>query len=109
MGETNRETESLNSQINSIQRILSLLNNETTLAESENTNMEAVFKQEVDFINVKDKMMKENDAKVLSDTQDMKAAAKNQVIFMGSTKQRQDTILKGLNSQQKAVVKGLGD
>ena len=104
MGETNRETESLNSQINSIQRVLALLNNEATLAENETTNMKAVFKSEIDFLATRDKMMKENDNRVLGDLADQKGNTKNQVINMGSTKIRQTTILDGLTAQQKVVV-----
>lgn len=66
-GETTRETESLNSQINQVQYIVALLQNELAQAETEQQNMDDVFSQEQQLLLQRDTMSKENEKRVSAD------------------------------------------
>lgn len=66
-GESTRDSESLNSQINQIQQIIGMLQNELSQADCDVSNINEVYRQEQALIEKRESMAKENDISVLSD------------------------------------------
>ena len=75
----NRNMETLNSQVNTIRLIISMLNKEMNLAEVETTQMERVFSQENDLVAQRLDVTKVNSKAAVKDAREMAAASEVEI------------------------------
>ena len=106
-GETTRETESLNSQINQIQYIVALLQNELSQAETEQSNMDAVFSQEQQLLLQRDAMSKENETRVQADLKEQNKDKEAELSEIDGVQTKQSAIYEGLTQRQQVVLDDL--
>ena len=106
-GETTRETESLNSQINQIQHIVALLQNELAQAETEQQNMDDVFSQEQQLLLQRDTMSKENEKRVSTDLKEQIKDKETELSEIDGIQTKQSQIYEGLTQKQQVVLDDL--
>jgi len=108
--ENNRKSESLNDQINSIKTIIAMLNNEVTLAELENQNMDTIYQKEQEFLAQRDQQLKENDKLITQDLKEQcQTLEQDHVVPNQTMVQKQQFILEGLTNNQKQVLADLDE
>ena len=102
-GETTRENESLNQQINQIKHIMALLSNELSIAECDATLMSEVHEQEQELLIKRDKMTKENDTTVLKDIKSQQKYTETELQEIEAAQTKQNYLYEGLVSKKNLV------
>ena len=104
---TTRQTESVNNQINSIKQIIAMIQNELSLAETDQINMDEVLLKEKAQLVVKDKMAKENDQSILSDIAAQNKVTGVEINNFQIMEQKQTFLYDTLEAQQKKTREAL--
>lgn len=104
LGECNRETESLNAQVNNIQLVIAMLQNELSKADTEEQNMHAVYDAEIEMVEEKTDQKKTNDDRVAEDLTEQNLALELELQEMEEAQTKQNLINKSLNDTQQKII-----
>ena len=99
-----RETELINSQINSIQQIVGMLQNELSKTDCDLENMDSVFLQEQELLTHRGQMSSENDHKVVMDLRDQQATLEQQIADIKRLADSQNDTHDKLSTKQQQVL-----
>ena len=106
-GESTRDSESINSQINQIQQVIGMLQNELSQADCDVTNIGDVYRQEQALIDKRETMGKENDLVVLADVKVQNQELQQDIKEIEEEQTRQNFIHQGLSAKQQQVLDNL--
>ena len=106
-GETTRDSESVNSQINQIQQIIGMLQNELSQADCDVTNITDVYRQEQALIDKRETLARDNDLTVLADVKTQNQELQQDIKDAESETARQNFIHQGLSAKQQQVLDNL--